>query len=86
MNANDESMKTMAPMMNLILPRTTPYAQKLADFDAAILAYEDVLADYRRAQKRSGDGNCSVQQVEEAQEEVAAARMTFDAAERALNS
>lgn len=62
------------------------YTQKLAAFDTSIQAYEDALSDYRRAQKLSGDGECSTQAVEEAKEEVVAAQTRFEAAERALNS
>lgn len=62
------------------------YTNKLIAFDNAIQAYEDALSDYRRAQKLSGDGECSIQHVEEAKEEVVAARTKFEAAELALNS
>ena len=61
------------------------YTAKLARFNEAIQDYEDALADYRRAQKSAADGEGSVQYLEEAREEAVAARVRFDAAERALN-
>lgn len=61
------------------------YSQKLSAFNNAIQDYEDTLADYRRAQKSFGDGEGSLQYLEEAREEVVAARVRFEAAERALH-
>jgi|HubBroStandDraft_5_1064220.scaffolds.fasta_scaffold371574_1 hypothetical protein len=62
------------------------YTAKLARFNEAILAYEDALADYRRAKKAAGDGEVSLAVVEEAREEVLAAHARFGEADRALNA
>ena len=59
---------------------------KLARFNASILSYENALADYRRTRRLAAEGEISLAVVEEAREDVDAARVRFEAADRALNA
>ena len=62
------------------------YTEKCAVFNASIQAYEDALSDYRRAQKTFCEGDCGIDVLDYAREEVVAAQVKFEAADRALNA
>jgi hypothetical protein len=62
------------------------YVEKVEAFDDASREYEGALALYREMRVAAADGEATLDAVEEAKEEVMAARAEFDAAELALNS
>jgi hypothetical protein len=85
-----DNLPAQGNVVNQEVQTETPEADmahtaKMAAWNEAILAYEDALSDFRRVQAAASDGDATECAVDEAREEVDAARFRFDDAERSLN-